>query len=325
MLKRIQYLRRVVSAYLLPGTSQLTFWHESPAVHPDISTADLGPFYMTFSSKADYAGPFDDKGVPQLDYRGKLGRQYNPIAIAQFGLGNYNCLLLDQNPERRRKFLLAADWLVQSLERNPAGFWVWNHHFDWEYRTPLKAPWYSGLAQGLGISALVRANRLTGDAWYLDAAERAFEPMLHDVERGGVLYREEGKNRTWIEEYIVSPPTHILNGFIWASWGALDLTLATGDARAKKLWGEVVVTLRDVLSTYDTGFWSLYEHSGTLIRMVASPFYHALHIVQLRIMHRLTGERVFGEFADRWDRYRQSYIKRGRAWIHKAIFKLLYY
>ena len=51
-----------------------------------------------------------------------------------------------------------------------------------------------------------------------------------------------------------------------------------------------VRTLVRNLDRYDLGFWSLYEQSGTRLPMVASPFYHQLHIVQLRIMHRLTGE-----------------------------------
>jgi hypothetical protein len=324
MLQRFRYLRRIFGAYLLPGTSQLTFWHETPEAHPSFNSSELGPYYMTFASKADYSGPFDENGIPRLDYRGSLGLQYNPIAIAQYGLGNYNLFKRDGDPERRRKFLLTADWLAGHLEKNPAGLSVWNHHFDWEYRTPLKAPWYSGLAQGQGISALVRAHQLTGDDRYVDAARRAFEPFTRRVEEGGVIHRDE-KGRAWIEEYIVSPPTHILNGFIWAVWGIHDLRLATGDPAAKSLWDESVSTLREVLATYDTGFWSLYEHSGTKLRMIASPFYHALHIVQLRILHRLTGDPVFQETADRWDRYRASILKRSRAWVQKAFFKLCYY
>jgi hypothetical protein len=324
MLKRLRYLRRVFGAYLLPGTSQLTFWHETPEVHPDLVPQQLGPYYMTFASKADYGGPFDAAGIPQLDYRGSLGRQYNPIAISQYGLGNYNQFLRTGALERRRKALVVADWLLDHLERNPAGLWVWNHHFDWEYRTPLKAPWYSGLAQGQGISMLVRAHRETGEARYLDAARRAFEPLSRQVDEGGVVHRDE-RGRPWLEEYLVNPPTHILNGFLWAWWGVYDFALATGEARAKALCEETRATICEALPTYDTGFWSLYEHSGTRLRMVASPFYHSLHIVQLRVMERLLGDPVFRETADRWERYRSSRFKRARAWIHKSMFKLCYY
>ena len=79
------------------------------------------------------------------------------------------------------------------------------------------------------------------------------------------------------------------------------------------------------LAEYDMGFWSLYEQSGTRLRMVASPFYHALHIVQLKVLHRLTGEKIFLDYASRWDGYRQSRLKRTAALAYKAAFKLFYY
>jgi hypothetical protein len=59
--------------------------------------------------------------------------------------------------------------------------------------------------------------------------------------------------------------------------------------------------------------------------MIASPFYHSLHIVQLRVMERLTGDKIFGEFADRWNSYRASRMNRMRALVQKALFKLCYY
>ena len=92
----------------------------------------------------------------------------------------------------------------------------------------------------------------------------------------------------WFEEYIVSPPTHILNGFIWALWGVYDYFLATQDDVAHDLCARGVRTLQHNLDSYDLGFWSLYEQSGTRLPMVASRFYHRLHIVQLRVMHHLT-------------------------------------
>ena len=59
--------------------------------------------------------------------------------------------------------------------------------------------------------------------------------------------------------------------------------------------------------------------------MVASRFYHQLHIVQLRIMHRLTGEDLFAQVADRWEDYAHSRRNRTRALCYKSAFKLGYY
>jgi heparosan-N-sulfate-glucuronate 5-epimerase len=321
---RFRYYQRIFSAYLLGRKSHLTFWHETPAENPHASANELGEYYMLFAEKADYSGPSDASGIPQLDYHGHIGLQYNPIAIAQYGLGNYNFWRRSAGPARQRKVFLIADWLAAHLEQNPKGLAVWNHHFNWEYRDRLNAPWYSGLAQGQGISLLVRAHKESGDSRYLDAAQRAFASFQHPIEEGGVSFVDECGD-LWFEEYIVSPPTHILNGFIWALWGVHDYFLATNDPSAQKLFSRGVRTLLHNLDRYDLGFWSLYEQSGTRLPMVASPFYHQLHIVQLRVMHRLTGEEKFAEVADRWLNYTRSHINRARALCYKIAFKLCYY
>jgi heparosan-N-sulfate-glucuronate 5-epimerase len=325
----LSYYRRIISAYLLGGQSQLTFWHEAPEENLNASGNELGEYYMLFTEKAHYNGAYDSAGVPQLDYRGKIGRQYNPIAIAQYGLGNYNLLCRTGSAESRNKFFRVADWLVAHLEKNPQGLAVWNHHFDWEYRDTLRAPWYSALAQGQAISLLVRAHQLelnkdSGNARYLDAAQQALASFFKPVAEGGVTFTDE-KGDIWFEEYIVSPPTHILNGFIWAAWGVYDYFLATQDHSAQDLFARAVRTLTRNLDRYDLGFWSLYEQSGTRLPMVASPFYHQLHIVQLRVMHRLTGEDKFARVADRWESYSRSPSKRTRALCYKSAFKLCYY
>lgn len=320
----LHYLRRAFRCYLWPGLSPLTFWHETPEVNSNFRLDLLGEYYMTFAAKADYTGKLDSAGVPLLDYRGKIGAQYNPIAIAQYGLGNYNLFRRTKDPRRLARFLNMADWLIRHLETNPSGLRVWNHHFDFEYRTPLKAPWYSALAQGHGISVLVRAYVETQDRRYLDAADEAFQSFVKRVEEGGVVF-VDSQGRRWIEEYVVTPPTHILNGFIWALWGVYDYYLARRSAAALELFSQCIDTLKENLALYDIGFWSLYELSGTRLRMLASPFYHRLHIVQLRVLHRLTGEIVFLSRADRWERYARSWLNRNRALAQKALFKILYY
>jgi heparosan-N-sulfate-glucuronate 5-epimerase len=323
-LSRLHYYRRVLDAYLISGNSQLSFWHDEPQINFAAPLHELGEYYMDFSRKANYSGPHDSAGLPMLDYRGRIGLQYNPIAIAQWGLGNFNLFRHTEDQERREKFLAASDWLVAHLEQNPSGVWVWNHYFDWEYRTPLKAPWYSALAQGQGISLLVRAFQETRSDKYLGAAERAFASFLKPTSDGGVSFTDEQGN-LWFEEYIVSPPTHILNGFLWAAWAVYDYFLATGSGAARRLFDAAVQTLKANLARYDFGFWSLYEQSDTMLPMLASPFYHRLHIVQLRVMHRLTGEEIFARFADRWETYARSRAKRGRALCYKSAFKLCYY
>jgi hypothetical protein len=201
---------------------------------------------------------------------------------------------------------------------------VWKHHFNWEYRDTLHSPWYSALAQGQGISVLVRAYQESQDSRYLEASELALASFFTSVAEGGVAFTDDAGD-LWFEEYIVFPPTHILNGFLWAVWGIYDYYLATRDGSGQDLFARTVQTLLRNLDRYDLGFWSLYEQSGTRLPMVASPFYHQLHIVQLRVMHRLTGEEKFSQVADRWESYGRSRSKRTRALCYKSAFKLCNY
>jgi hypothetical protein len=170
----------------------------------------------------------------------------------------------------------------------------------------------------------VRAHAESGERKYVNCAALAFRSFLADVASGGVRFVDAEKN-IWFEEYLVSPPTHILNGFIWAAWGVYDYFLATGSREAMGLFAAAVKTLDANLGRYDLGFWSRYELSGTLLPMIASPFYHRLHVTQLRVMHRITSEKTFAQYAERWESFAQSRSKRSRALFYKGAFKLCYY
>jgi heparosan-N-sulfate-glucuronate 5-epimerase len=326
-MSRIEYLSRIVSAYVMKKNSQLSFWHDIPAVNEAAfcSEGDPKPYYMGFHEKADFAGEVDpESGVPLLDYHGKIGKQKNPVAIAQYGLGNMNLYFQTREESRLRKALGASDWLVRNLKPNPKGVEVWLHEFDFEYTQVLRNPWYSGLAQGQGISLLLRAALATGQSKYREAAERAYLSLTVPLEDGGCLSLDSQGN-LWIEEYITDPPTHILNGFIWALWGLHDYVLWKQETSASQLLDEMLATLVQNLARYDCGYWSLYDLSGLRMENLASPFYHELHIVQLDIMKRLTGNRLFGDYSERWKQYRNSRPNRYRALAKKAAFKLAYF
>jgi hypothetical protein len=320
--RRLAYLARVLRVYAHRGSGPLSFWYEQPLVNERAFDGD--EYFMAFAGKAGYKGPFDAAGIPLLDYQGDIGRQYNPIAVAQYGLARFNRWSVGRAERDREAWISVAGWLARELRPNRHGVRVWMHDFDWPYRQLLQAPWYSGLAQGNGVSLLVRAARATGDDVYRDAAHTAFESLLRPVSDGGVLITDEHGD-VWIEEYLVHTPTHILNGFIWALWGVYDYAQWSGRTEAAQLWTSCVGTLQRRLGEFDTGWWSLYEARDGTREMLASRYYHTLHITQLRIMHRLTGLELFAETADRFQSYLDRASNRAHAFARKAIFKLRHY
>lgn len=326
MFNKFHYWHRIFKVYLTNTQSYLTFWHEKPALNKDFKRDELGAYYMTFEDKARYAGPKDKNGVILFDYYGNIGRQYNPVAIAQYGLGNFNLYLKTKEKKYLDIAKEQANWLVDNLETNEFGLKVWMHHFDWTYKKLLKAPWYSALSQGNGISLLARIYKETKDEKYLNVLKDAFQSMLIEIKDGGVKYIDENGD-IWLEEYILYPdePTHILNGFIWALWGVWDYYLLTKNDKALNLFNECVKTLKENLAKYDIGFWSLYDLSRQFLKMIASPFYHSLHIVELRVMFKLTNEPIFDFYAEKWEKYKNNSLYRLLALVYKAIFKIIYF
>jgi heparosan-N-sulfate-glucuronate 5-epimerase len=320
---RVEYLARVLQVYARPASGPLSFWHEEPEVNESYR-GDARQYFMRFGGKANYAGPFDASGIPLLDYRGRIGRQYNPIAVAHYGLARFNRWCQSGDSRDRTAWLAASRWLVANLQSNDQRVPVWVHHFDWQYRQVLKAPWYSGLAQGNGVSMLVRAATETGDDSFAEAAHRAFQSLELPIARGGVLATDT-RGDVWIEEYIVDPPSHVLNGFIWALWGVYDYARWSRRPSASALWDACVRTLEARLDDFDTGWWSLYEAPTTGHPMLASLYYHRLHAVQLRVLHELTGIAAFATRAARFEGYARRPVSRARAFVEKACFKLRNY
>jgi hypothetical protein len=323
MMARLEYLTRVLQVYARPASGPLSFWHEEPEVN-EAWRSDPRQYFMGFRGKAAYAGPFDEAGIPLLDYRGRIGRQYNPIAIAHYGLARFNRWCERGDSGDRTAWLDVSRWLVANLQPNSHGVPVWFHHFDWPYRQLLEAPWYSGLAQGNGVSMLVRAAIETQDEAFADAAHRAFQSLALPVSRGGVLVTDS-RGDAWIEEYLVDPPSHILNGFIWALWGVYDYAQWSRRPDASALWDSCVRTLDARLDDFDTGWWSLYEAPTTGQPMLASLYYHRLHAVQLRVLHALTRKDAFASRAVRFEEYARRPISRARAFAEKAWFKVRHY
>ncbi len=324
MLNRLSYWRRIFKVYFTKEKGYLSFWHETPAVSDGIDPFKLGPYYMTFADKANYTGPKDGSGIILFDYYFDIGRQYNPLAIAQYGLGNYNLFLKNKNKKNLELAKIQADWLVNNLEENEFGFFVWKHKFKWHYKQYLKPGWYSAHSQGAGVSLLLRVYQETKDEKYLKAAQKAFISLDVEIKLGGVKFIDE-KGDIWLEEYLIDQPTHILNGFLWALWGVWDYYIFTKDGQALNLFNNCVSTLKKNFSHYDFKFWSLYDLSRQFMPMVASHFYHKLHIVQLKIMFILSNDSVFDFYAKKFKNYEESWLKRNFALLYKAVFKIFYF
>jgi len=319
----------VFSAYIFnKGDSNLAFWHTPLGINKikKDDKSSLGAYPQNFENKIGLIKTHDDRGVIMLDYKGDLGLQYNPNAIAQLSLGYYDKIIAGDNCIN--DFLTQASYFIDH-GRMVDDVLLWEYEFPFEMRNPLSSPWRSALAQGQGISVCLRAYMVSGNELYLNAAKKAFMSFHHFSREhpGGVL--DDSRGYTWLEEYIVSPPNHVLNGFIWALLGVYDYALYTNDDYAWDLWKSCLKTLRENLEHYDLGFWTSYDlvkfNEGTHPLMPCSIYYQNLHIIQMKILHMLTSDDVFKRYEERWMLQLLNTPKRIMSQIWKIYFKLRWF
>jgi heparosan-N-sulfate-glucuronate 5-epimerase len=286
--------------YFIPND----FWHgkKSPGAHwqPD----RVAGYYTCLIHKTrPYGGPLSALGVPLVRHSGQA--YLHPVTVCQVALGWYERWLEEESESDLERFFGLADWLLENevTRAEVGGVWPVPYGVGLYGLAP---GWISALVQGQALSVLARAWYLTRRDAYLATARRGLGPFYKTVSNGGVRAELSG-GRVVFEEYPTAAPSVVLNGFISTLWGLRDVSHIGECAEAGVLYEQGLSSLVGSLHEYDTGFWSRYsQYESPRFSNLASPYYHQEHIVQLYVMHALTGEPIFLETARRWERYGRS-------------------
>jgi heparosan-N-sulfate-glucuronate 5-epimerase len=236
-----------------------------------------------------------------------------PAAMAQLALGWWERSLAGE-PGAEGRFVEACELLARAgVAEGEAVIWL--------YRIPLakyrlEPPWISALAQAQAASVFVRAFLRSGEPRHRELALAAARPLLQTVSPTVVAALPAGPA---LEECPTAPPSLILNGWIYAIWGLRDVALGLGSDAAASTLEATTACLVSMLPQYDTGWWTRYSLFPFKLPDLAKPFYHRLHVAQLEVMHRLTGEPVYGELAARWRGYDRP-ARRAALVAQKAAF-----
>jgi hypothetical protein len=275
--------------------------------------------YYIFSSTlfSDHLS-HDENGVVVRAYRAQ-GRQYNPVFIAWSALMSLERYCRDPRPDHLKSFHVQAQWLKTNVVTRLDGATVWPYQFDWqEGRCLLKAPWISAMSQGLGISALVRAFRLTRDDSLLSLCEQSARVFERSVEDGGVRTRQG--NHVLYEEYPGYPLARVLDGFLFSLLGLYDLAQELRSSRIRQLFEEGVDGLKFKLADWDyRGKWSWYGTHGYL----CPPHYHRLNGTLVEILGRLTEDPLLVRYGEKWNRRPLSCLDKAEIFILFAFTKNL--
>jgi hypothetical protein len=188
-----------------------------------------------------------------------------------------------------------------------------------------KAPWKSAIAQGQAISFLIRALPLTSDqARCFAVIKAAYSGLMRDTKNGGLrLIRQR---LAFLEEIVSNPPSVILDGAIYATFGALDYCyLLQKDPMANPDIGILLNSIARVLRLYDLKYWSRADVLPRKILMPSSYYYHMVHVNQLNALADVTGYSLYESYANKWRQYSESPVNRLFAFLAKVAFKAVYY
>jgi hypothetical protein len=294
--RRLQPLHFARQAWAAASTHG--YGYEPQPLGTRFSADTVNGYYLDLTGKTEAAVP--STALPPAD-------------LAQLALGWWERHAAGELHAAER-FVALAELLEATAERASDGL-------RWSYSMPvakygLTGPWYSAMAQGQVASVFVRAVALTADERYQRLGTEAIAPLLARSDTDLVTHTPDGPI---LEEAPSRPPSHILNGWIYALWGLFDVAVGLGDAAARERFEASAQCLATRLDRYDAGWWTRYSLFPHQLPDLAKPFYHRLHAAQAEAMWRLTGAEPFARAAARWRRY-DRLPNRTRAILQKALF-----
>jgi heparosan-N-sulfate-glucuronate 5-epimerase len=268
-------------------------------------------------------GAFFEKGIVRgyfIDFRAKTTSpnagapsRLFPADLAQLALGWWDRALAGEvgAPEAFERVcaLLEASASVQG------DAWRWSYPIGIR-KYKIVAPVHSAMAQGQIASTFVRAYLAGGNPRHAEIALAAVRPLLDGGGSGLVSNTPAGPV---LEEVGGSPPSHILNGWIYSLWGLWDVAVGLGDKGAQEMYQASLTCLRQMLDRYDVGWWTRYSLYPHRLPDLAKPFYHRLHTDQMDVLYRQTGFEEFGKAARRWRGY-DTPLHRMAAIAQKTLF-----
>jgi hypothetical protein len=188
------------------------------------------------------------------------------------------------------------DELAPLAVPQPGGWVSWEYAFDYPGS---RAPWLSGMAQGVAIQALARGWEATHNERDLALAQRALPGLGRRLADGGLLV--ESPLGRWWPLYTERPSLRVLNGDLQTVISLYDYAAITGNGRALAWAQDGARRAAAVLPKYDTGAWSRYHRSRE-----ADLGYHDLVTLQLRQLALKSGNPFFRVYADRFATYRAT-------------------
>ena len=226
----------------------------------------------------------DDRNILLRD-----GEFYHPVALCVYGIACHQAFLDTKDSSYYKNMVDQVKYFQDSS--------LWDVHFDGKgiglpYHMDfhdLKAPWYSGMAQGLSLSFLLRYRELTGDTSLDQTMKRIVYFMIQPEKSGGTI--SNINTEPWIELYPNSlTARHVLNGSLNGFIGLYEYsTVFEIDKSVSDLLLQCYSVYKNRLPLFTDNGWARYD-LGT---RYCNPIYMRYQIYEVKQMYELFGDDDF--------------------------------
>lgn len=256
------------------------------------------------------------------EHRTSGGAQEQPdgdqsILAAKEALIWWNTYLATGDEQYQSSFLAQATWILEHATAFAGGV------FGWPVLSRVSTlsepvPLLSASTQGLALSVLVRAYRLTGDEAFWQMAQGAVRAFEQDIFEGGVS-APIGAEGIFFEEIAAYPAAHHLSACLISLCGLSEYLAVAGDAQVAALVQRSLSTLSTLVAAFDTGYWSRADLSS---RRLTAPAIHRLHVELLHALAQSSGDDAWAILAARWERYQHAFRSRLRYFLASTTGRL---
>ncbi|GAA1303040.1 D-glucuronyl C5-epimerase family protein [Brachybacterium tyrofermentans] len=228
------------------------------------------PYVITYEGTYPPKKDIDSDGIVITEYAGS--RVYHPVDACWYLFPQLHSYEADGDKARLESVLNTTQHLLDGAEEHELPREVGESKTDVSTWFPYHfehrpgglengPPWYSGMAQGMMLSHLVRLYEVTGEQEWLDHAHLVFNSFRHyrngDEANEGPWFvsfvDRDDRRFTTFEEYPSRNPdqlSSVVNGNVYAMWGVYDYLRVTEDRYAGKILGRAISSLIESFEDY---------------------------------------------------------------------------
>ena len=229
---------------------------------------------------------FDDKMIPMCrkDFKQVF---YNPLAIAQYGLINFNNYLKTNENELLITASNMIDFLLQKSSKKKNAL-LFPYNIDYQ-KFSLKAPWYSAISQAHVLSLMIRLYKKEPKDHLKEEINLVYNSLILPLCEGGFL-SQTPEGYLWIEEYPSEHNSYVLNGFIFCIIALYEFQLAFPEKDINNIIFQLTESLIKSLHHYKRGqYWRYSRLNNTLSNID----YQGLHVNLFKHLWALTNNEAY--------------------------------